>query len=75
MDEDDHKRHEVPDGIQQHESHYLLRKVSTLDHRWAAPGAGEQETSLELIVRDCGRSKNGYRGSFAFWNAKSFPTC
>lgn len=44
MDEDDHKRHEVPDGIQQHESHYLASKVSTLDHFWAAPEAGKQET-------------------------------
>ena len=76
MDEDDHKRHEVPDRIQQHESHYLASKVSTLDHSWAAREAGKQETSLDLIIRDCGsRIKNGYRYSFAFLNAKSFSTC
>lgn len=75
MDEDDHKRHEVPDGIQQHESHYVASKVSTLDHSWAAPEAGKQESGLELIVCDCSRSKNSYRYLFAFLNAKSFSTC
>lgn len=39
MDEDNHKRHEVPDGIQRHESHYLACKVSILDHSWAAQEA------------------------------------
>lgn len=76
MDEDNHKRHEVSDGIQQHESHYLASKVSTLDHSWAAPEAGKQETSLELILPDCvRRSKNGCRYPVAFLNAKSFPNC
>lgn len=72
MDEDDHKRHEVPDGIQQHESHYLACKVSTLDHSWAAHEAGKQETSREHIVRDCiGRSKNCCRYPFSSLKAKS----
>lgn len=72
MDEDDHKRHEVPDGIQQHESHYLACKVSTLDHSWAAHEAGKQETSREHIGRDCiGRSKNCCRYPFSSLKAKS----
>lgn len=76
MDEDDHKRHEAPDGIQQHESYYLASKVSTLDHSWAAPEAEKQETSLELIARDCsGTSKNGCWYSFAFLNVKPFSAC
>lgn len=49
MDEDDHKSHEVPDGIQQHESHYLASKVSTLDHSWAAPEAGKQESGWSSL--------------------------
>lgn len=50
MDEDNHKRREVSDGIQQHESHYLASKVSTLDHsprsRQARDKPGAHPTGL-----------------------------
>ncbi|KAJ7409771.1 hypothetical protein WISP_112773 [Willisornis vidua] len=76
MDEDDHKRHEVADGIQQHESHYLAGKVSTVDHSWEVPGAGKQEANLKLIIREYSkRRKDGNWYSFAFLNAKSFSSC
>lgn len=76
MDEDNHKRHEVPDGIQQHASHYLASKVSALGHSWAAPEAGQQETSLHLVDRDCSSSsKKGDRHSSAVLDAEPSPTC
>lgn len=66
MDKDCHRRHQVPDGVWEYESHYLAGKVSTLDHSWTASGVGKQERNLELIMHECSsRRKVGYWSLFA----------